>query len=146
VKCWLCTRQARGFGHADIRFSRGDPRRYPLDWVFCSRRCQAVFHALYGGGQPRHPASSEAPPMVDPTETERALLRACLRYFGEAAGAIGFDKPLGAYSEAEALQVIEAVVTGWTEGMAEHHADTRHPAVRGLPPVTDPFSDQEIPF
>ena len=47
-KCWVCKRQARGFGHSDGRFKIADPRRYPLDWVFCSRRCQDIFHALYG--------------------------------------------------------------------------------------------------
>ena len=63
--------------------------------------------------------------MVDPTEFERAAMRACLKFFGEAAGEIGFDKPLGHYSEAEALQVIEAIVTGWTEAMAFHATGRR---------------------
>ena len=72
--------------------------------------------------------------MVDPTEFERAAMRACLRFFGEAAGEIGFDKPLGHYSEAEALQVIEAIVTGWTEAMAAHHQQAKYPPVRGIEP------------
>ena len=70
--------------------------------------------------------------MVDPTEFERAAMRACLKFFGEAAGEIGFDKPLGHYSEAEALQVIEAIVTGWTEAMAAHHSQAKYPPVRGI--------------
>ena len=72
--------------------------------------------------------------MVDPTEFERAAMRACLKFFGEAAGEIGFDKPLGHYSEAEALQVIEAIVTGWTEAMAAHHQQAKYPPVRGIAP------------
>ena len=72
--------------------------------------------------------------MVDPTEFERAAMRACLKFFGEAAGEIGFDKPLGHYSEAEALQVIEAIVTGWTEAMAAHHQQAKYPPVRGTAP------------
>ena len=72
--------------------------------------------------------------MVDPTEFERAAMRACLKCFGEAAGEIGFDKPLGHYSEAEALQVIEAIVTGWTEAMAAHHQQAKYPPVRGIEP------------
>lgn len=72
--------------------------------------------------------------MVDPTEFERAAMRACLKCFGEAAGEIGFDKPLGHYSEAEALQVIEAIVTGWTEAMAAHHQQVKYPPVRGVEP------------
>ena len=72
--------------------------------------------------------------MVDPTEFERAAMRACLKCFGEAAGEIGFDKPLGHYGEAEALQVIEAIVTGWTEAMAAHHQQAKYPPVRGIAP------------
>ena len=45
-KCWVCKRQARGFGHSDGRFKIAEPRRYPLDWEFCSRRCQDIFHTL----------------------------------------------------------------------------------------------------
>lgn len=60
--------------------------------------------------------------MIDATEHERAAMRACLKAFGEAAGVIGFDKPLGAYSEGEALAVIEAIVTGYTEAMVEQRA------------------------
>jgi len=48
MKCWVCKRQARGFGHTDNRHGVGHPRRYPIDWVFCSQRCQNAFHALYG--------------------------------------------------------------------------------------------------
>jgi len=148
VKCWVCKRHARGFGHTDNRFSAGDPRRYPIDWVFCSRRCQDRFRALYSGWRQLcdgHVERTEVA-MVDATEIERAAMRQCLRFFGEAAGEIGFDKPLGAYSEAEALQVIEAIVTAWTEAMAEHHAATRYPPMRGLPPVNDPFAGVDDGF
>lgn len=69
--------------------------------------------------------------MIDATEAERAALRACLKPFGEAAEEIGFDKPLGAYSEAEALAVIDAIVTTWTETMATHHATTKHAPIAG---------------
>ena len=150
MKCWVCKRQARGFGYTDNRFAPGDPRRYPVDWVFCSRRCQRVFHALYGNqlkvweGRARPEVV-----MIDATDIERAAMRQCLKFFGEAAGEIGFDKPLGAYSEAEALQVIEAIVTAWTEAMAEHHAESQYPPLRGLPPapdpLTSPFADLEDP-
>ena len=51
MKCWVCTRQARGYGHTDNRHGIGHPARYPIDWVFCSRRCQDAFHALYGNWQ-----------------------------------------------------------------------------------------------
>ena len=51
MKCWVCNRQARGFGHTDNRHGVGHPRRYPIDWVFCSKKCQDVFHAMYGNWQ-----------------------------------------------------------------------------------------------
>ena len=70
---------------------------------------------------------------LDAAELEAAL-RQCLRFFGEAASEIGFDKPLGQYSEAEALQVIEAIVTAWTEAMVAHHEQAKYPPVRGLEP------------
>lgn len=120
-QCWVCTRQARGLGHSDNRFKAGEPRRYPMDWVFCSRRCQDAFHAIYGQWLRTDPPHEEVF-MVDATEFERAAMRACLKCFGEAAGEIGFDKPLGHYSEAQALQVIEAIVTGWTQAMAAQHS------------------------
>ena len=60
------------------------------------------------------------------------------------AGDIGFDKPLGAYSEKEALQVIEAIVTRYTESMVAHHAEAKYPPVRGMQPmVDDPFAELE---
>lgn len=132
-QCWACRRQARGLGHSDNRFKVGESRRYPMDWVFCSRKCQDAFHALYGQWLRTDPRQEDVL-MVDPTEFERAAMRACLRFFGEAAGEIGFDKPLGHYSEAEALQVIEAIVTGWTEAMAAHHQQAKYPPVRGIAP------------
>ena len=53
--------------------------------------------------------------MIDPSDVELAAMRHCLKAFGEAAGEIGFTKPLGDYSEAEALRVIDAIVTCWSD-------------------------------
>lgn len=141
-KCWVCQRQARGFGHLDGRYRIADPRRYPLDWVFCSRRCQDIFHTLYG----RRLAAEERGEalMIDASEIERAAMRDCLKAFGAAAEAIGFNKPLSAYSEAEAMTVIDAIVTRYTEALAEHHEQASTPPLRGVPVgevVRDPFAD-----
>lgn len=82
--------------------------------------------------------------MIDPSDVELAAMRKCLKAFGEAAESIGFDKPLGAYSQAEALQVIDSIVTCYTEAMVAHHETTKYPPVRGLKdPVSDPFADLE---
>ena len=91
--------------------------------------------------------------MIDATELERAAMHRCLRHFGEAAGEIGFDKPLGHYTEAEALQVIDAIVTSYVDSMAIAHQNLRYPPVReaGKPlpaPCSNPFADMadDIPW
>lgn len=144
MKCWVCTRQARGLTHTDNRHRVGDPRRYPIDWVFCSRRCQRAFHALYGHWLRVKDGliDMQEVAMIDPSDVELAAMRRCLKAFGEAAGEIGFDKPLGEYAEAEALQVIDAIVTCWSDTMALHHETTRFPPVRGLPAVPDPLAPE----
>jgi hypothetical protein len=127
----------------DGRFKIADPRRYVLDWVFCSRRCQDAFHALYGNWlrvKEGHIGIKEVA-MIDPSDVELAAMKKCLRSFGEAAGEIGFDKPLGAYSEAEALRVIDAIVTCYTKAMVEHHEETTFPPVRGMTPTPDPMAN-----
>ena len=145
MKCWVCKRQARGYGHTDNRHGVGNPRRYPIDWVFCSRRCQDAFHALYGNWQRAKEGRIDKTEvtMIDPSDIEQGAMRQCLKAFGEAAGEIGFTKPLGDYSEAEALRVIESIVSCYTEAMVAHHEATKFPPVRGLPPTSDPFADLE---
>jgi hypothetical protein len=125
----------------DGRFKIADSRRYPLDWVFCSRRCQDAFHTLYVNWSNVSQYGKEVT-MIDPSEMEIACMRQCLKAFGEAAGEIGFDKPLGAYSENEALRVIDAIVTCYTDAMVDAHEAAKFPPMRGLSaPVSDPFSD-----
>ena len=86
--------------------------------------------------------------MVDATPLEQAAMRSCLKSFGEAASAIGFDKPLGAYSEAQALSVIEAIVTGYVQEMTAQHERSKYPSVRmpGVKPVIDPIREAEQPL
>lgn len=143
MKCWVCTRQARGFGHTDNQHGVGNPRRYPIDWVFCSQRCQNVFHAMYGNWLKAkdEPGKRREVVMIDPSDIEIASMKKCLKAFGEAAGEIGFTKHLGNYSEAEALRVIDAIVTRYTEAMVEHHEATKFPPVRGMPPTPDPLAN-----
>ena len=149
MKCWICKRQAKGYGHTDNQHGVGSPRRYPIDWVFCSQRCQDAFHAMYGNWQRvcHGDIDIKGVAMIDPSEIESAAMKRCLKFFGEAAGEIGFAKPLGDYSEAQALQVIEAIVTGYTEAMVAHHETTKFPPIRGLPhtpdPLANPFADME---
>ena len=55
--------------------------------------------------------------MIDPSDAEIAAMQKCLKAFGEAAGEIGFDRPLGSYSEKEALRVIDAIVSCYSDAM-----------------------------
>ena len=111
--------------------------------MFCSRRCQDAFHTLYGNWTRVKDGIKDKTevPMIDPSDIELGAMRKCLKSFGEAAGEIGFDKPLGHYSESEALQVIDAIVTCYTEAMVEHHETTKFPPVRGMAPTPDPMAN-----
>lgn len=143
MKCWICTREARGFGITDTRYRIGDARRYPADWVFCSTRCQNVFHRLYTARVEAEQKEKEFP-MIDATEFEKTAIRSCLKAFGSSAGEIGFDKPLGNYTEAEALQVCDAIVTCFTNAMVNRYGSTDFyfPPVRGFTEVVrDPFNE-----
>mgnify|MGYP006932780977 FL=1 len=80
--------------------------------------------------------------MIDPSDIELSAIRQCLKPFGEVAEDIGFTKPLGDYSEAEALRVIDAIVTCWSDAMVAHHEATKFPPVRGLPPTPDPLAPE----
>ena len=146
MKCWICKRQARGFGHADVRFNAGDPRRQVTDWVFCSRRCQDAFHLMYGNWRRVQDGRLDATEvaMIAPSDVERGAMRACLKAFGAVAGEIGFGKSLGDYSEAEALRVIEAIVTSYSAAMVAHHEATKYPPVRGATPAPDPLGLSEL--
>lgn len=148
MQCWICKRQAQGYNHADIRFEATDPRHHPSDWVFCSRCCLERFNTLYHRWLNVHNGRLDASEviMIDPTDVERAALRQSMKSLGEVAGAVGFDKPLGHYTEAEALQVVTAIVSGYIEAMGAHHAATRYPPVRGAPTPHDPLLADEIPF
>lgn len=84
--------------------------------------------------------------MVDATPIEQAALRSCLKCFGAAASTIGFDKPLGAYSEVDALSVISAIVTGYVEAMTVHHEKSKYPPVHmlGETAISDPIAASAI--
>lgn len=137
MKCWVCSRQARGFGHVDLRFKVGHPKRYPIDWIFCSRRCQDCFHRLYAAGvrylerEGALPTAAElGVGVIDPTEAELAAMQQCLKPLGEAASEIGMDRPLSSYTQQEALQLINAVVTTYVEAMVQEHERSKYPSVR----------------
>ena len=133
MKCWVCSRQAKGFGHLDLRFKVGRPRRYPVDWVFCSLRCQACFHRLYVVGVRVLEREGKLPmwdSVIDPTDAELAAMQQCLKPLGEAASEIGMDRPLSSYSQSEALQLINAVVTTYVEAMVQEHERSKYPPVR----------------
>ncbi|MFN5097148.1 DUF6511 domain-containing protein [Limnohabitans sp.] len=129
----MCSRQAKGFGHVDLRFKVGHPKRYPIDWIFCSRRCQDCFHRLYAVGiraLEREGTLQTGDGVIDPTDAELAAMEQCLKPLGEAAGEIGMDRPLSSYTQQEALRLINAVVTTYVEAMVQEHERSKYPPVR----------------
>lgn len=117
----------------DLRFKVGRPRRYPVDWVFCSLRCQACFHRLYVVGVRTLEREGKLPMgcgVIDPTDAELAAMQQCLKPLGEAASEIGMDRPLSSYSQPEALRLINAVVTTYVEAMVQEHERSKYPPVR----------------
>lgn len=121
----------------DLRFTVGSAKRYPIDWVFCSMRCQACFHRLYVSGlkmlKPEGHGSvvmAQGAIMIDPTEAEIIAMRRCLKPLGDAASAIGINRPLNSYSQDEALRLINAVVTTYVETMVQEHERSKYPPVR----------------
>ena len=117
----------------DVRFRVGHPLRYPIDWVFCSQRCQACFHRLYVAGVRSLERDGKLPTedgVIDPSDAEQAAMQQCLKPLGEAAGAIGMDRPLASYTEHEALRLINAVVTTYVEAMVQEHERSKFPSVR----------------
>ena len=137
MKCWVCSRSARGFGHVDLRFRVGHPKRYPVDWIFCSRRCQDCFHRLYAVSvrslereEVLPTATDLGADVIDPTEAELTAIQQCLKPLGEAAGEIGMDRPLSSYTQQEALQLINAVVTTYVQAMVQEHERSKYPSVR----------------
>ena len=121
----------------DLRFKMGHPKRYPIDWIFCSRRCQACFHRLYAAGVRALEREGALPTradwgadVIDPSEAELAAMQQCLKPLGEAAGEIGMDRPLSSYTQQEALRLINAVVTTYVEAMVQEHERSKYPPVR----------------
>ena len=117
----------------DLRFKVGHPKRYPIDWIFCSRRCQDCFHRLYAAGVrslEREGSLQTGVGVIDPTEAELTAMQQCLKPLGEAASEIGMDRPLSSYTQQEALQLINAVVTTYVEAMVQEHERSKYPSVR----------------
>ena len=137
MKCWVCSREARGFGHADTRYQVGKARRYPVDWVFCSQRCQRCFHKLYQAGvrllnRGDARITVKEGEVIDPSQAEMAAMHRCLKPLGEAANEVGIDRALSTYSQEEALLLINAVVTTYVESMVEAHEAGKYPPLRML--------------
>ena len=68
--------------------------------------------------------------MIDPSDAELAAMQQCLKPLGEAASAIGMDRPLGSYTEHDALRLINAVVTTYVEAMVQEHERSKFASVR----------------
>ena len=67
---------------------------------------------------------------MNASEAELSARCACLKPLGAVASEIGLHKPLGQYSQQEALQLIDAVVSAYVEAMVQEHERSKYPPVR----------------
>lgn len=96
-------------------------------------RCQSCFHRLYTAGVRLLDCEGvliTGTDVIDPSEVELSAMRQCLKPLGEIACEIGIDRALSSYSQDEALQLINAVVTTYVEAMVQEHERSKHPPVR----------------
>lgn len=75
--------------------------------------------------------------MIDKTPHEQRALESTLRTLGEVAAEIGFSKPLVQYTQTEALQLIEGVVTAYQDHLLDNAL---------LDPLESLFSTEGVPF
>ncbi len=111
MRCAVCYRQARGFGYFNARWRYSNAGQED-SWQFCSMRCQHVFSQLMNKTEGY---------MIDPTEMERAAMRACLKPLGERVAELGIDQTLADYHRDEVLQLIEVVITAYQHHMVAEH-------------------------
>jgi hypothetical protein len=100
-------------------------------------RCQRCFHKLYEAGVRllNHGdvrISVKEGYVINPSEAEMSAMRRCLKPLGEAANEVGMDRALSTYSQAEALVLINAVVTAYVEAMVQAHEASKYPPLRML--------------
>ena len=112
MTCAVCSRQAKGFGWSDSRLPRGERDPAADRRVFCSMRCQSAFSRLMERTEGT---------MVDPSEMEKAAMRACLVPLGEYVGSIGMERALAQYTRDEALTLVEVVVSAYQDHMLAEH-------------------------
>ncbi len=117
TRCWICGKQARGFAHLDLHRPKTPPA-----WAFCSKRCQDVFHQVYGAWFKAHQHQKEASFM--PERNPNPNLPMLLKAFGQAGEKVGFDKPLGSYSKEEAVLVIQAIIDAYLSSVNLPFDDT----------------------
>jgi hypothetical protein len=114
VKCWICSRQARGFRQSDVRQSFGTPAAHPLDWVFCSPECASTFHAIYER-------------WIEASKWGNRVFAPNLR----AVEALALEDALRAVREAipdldteTAARATALAVEAWTAAMRRHHEES----------------------
>lgn len=118
MKCHICSRQAKGYGHFNPKLKRSDPLRYSHLWVFCSHRCQEAFSKA----MKKLNDCTEAG-VIDPSEMETESMHSALVPLGEFVGSIGMDRPFSQYSKAEVLRLIEVVIDAYQGSMLTKHEE-----------------------
>ena len=140
-----------GYGHTGQPSRCRQSRRYPIDWVFClttlPKRVSCAVRQL-AAGQGRSHRQTKGVAMIDPSDVELAAMKKCPKAFGEAAGEIGFTKPLGDYSGSRG-----AGGRSTPSSLLLHRGNGRAPRASKYPPgarydacarpLANPFADLE---
>ena len=116
MRCAVCSRQARGFGHFNSALPRTDPRRTAVRWQFCSMRCLDAFSRVM-----TRLIGLQEDAVVDPTDMEIAAMHAALAPLGDYVASIGMERPLADYGKKDVLRLIEVVVDAYQAHMIEEH-------------------------
>ncbi|MDM7323223.1 MAG: DUF6511 domain-containing protein [Gammaproteobacteria bacterium] len=72
------------------------------------------------------------------TSQEQQAMLAALRSMIEIVDSIGLKKPFADYSQEDALRVVEAILTGWTQAMADYHHRASYTPQHRIQPLQPP--------
>ncbi|MDA0902536.1 MAG: DUF6511 domain-containing protein [Proteobacteria bacterium] len=111
--CFICKREAGGFGFIPPPLHASDPRNHKMMKHFCSMRCQEIFSKNYKENN-----------MIDLTKNEKEAIESTLKPVGEYVAEIGMDRPLSSYAREEVLCLIEVAVTAYFDFMQSKEAET----------------------
>ena len=111
-QCFICNREARGFGYFNPVYSINNPLRRSTAKSFCTKGCQSIFtkHLKY---------KTENTMKQQLTSMEIRARQSILEPLGDYVVAIGMDKPLANYSRDEINGLVAVVINSYQKFMQD---------------------------